>query len=63
MYIFDRWGNLIYQTKNVEDRWNGTVNNKGKRDDMLVDVYVYLIRVKELEGPKHEYIGKVTLVR
>ncbi len=63
MYIFDRWGNLIYQTKTVEDKWNGTVNNKGTQDDMLVDVYVYLIKVKELEGPKHEYIGRVTLIR
>ncbi len=63
MYIFDRWGNLIYRTNTVGDKWNGTVNNNGTQDDMLIDVYVYLIRVKELEGPKHEYIGRVTLVR
>ena len=62
-YIFDRWGNMIYETHTIGDTWNGTVFNKGTQDDMVIDVYVYLIRVKELEGPKHEYIGRVTLVR
>ena len=63
MYIFDRWGSLIYETKTIGDSWNGTVNNKGTQDDPFIDVYVYLIRVKELEGPKHEFIGRVTVVR
>ncbi len=63
MYIFDRWGNLIYQTKTVGEKWNGTINNNGTQDDMLVGAYVYQIIVKELEGPRHQYIGKVTLVR
>ncbi len=63
MYIFDRWGNLIYQTKTIGEKWNGSVNNNGTQDDMLIGVYVYLIRIKELEGPKHQYIGRVTLAR
>ncbi len=63
MCIFDRWGNLIYHTNIIGERWNGTVNNKGKQDDTFIDVYVYLIRVKDLEGTKHEYIGRVTLVK
>jgi gliding motility-associated-like protein len=63
MYIFNRWGELIYETKTIGDKWNGTVGNKGTIDDVIIDVYVYLIRVKELEGPKHEYVGRVTIVR
>jgi gliding motility-associated-like protein len=63
MDIFDRWGNLIYHTNTIGDKWNGTVNNSGKLDDVVIDVYVYVIRVKEMEGPKHEYIGRVTLIR
>ena len=62
-YIFDRWGNLIFETTTIGEKWNGTVNNNRESDDAFVDVYVYLIRVKELEGPKHEYIGRVTLTR
>ena len=48
----------------MSDKWNGTVNNQGTEDDIIVDVYVYLIRVKEFDGgPIHEYYGEVTLVK
>ena len=63
MLIFDRWGNLIFQTTTVGDKWNGTVNNNGTQDDVFIDVYVYVISIKEMEGPIHEFIGRVTLVR
>lgn len=63
MYIFDRWGNMIFHTKTIGDAWDGTLNNNGSPDDMFIDVYVYLIMVKELEGSRHEYLGRVTLVK
>jgi len=63
MNIFNRWGSLIYHTNTIGDKWNGTLNNSGTWDDVVIDVYVYVIRVKEMEGPKHEYIGSVTLIR
>ena len=63
MYIFDRWGNLVFQTTTIGDRWNGTINNKGTQNDVLPDVYVYLVLIKELEGPRHEYKGRITLIR
>ncbi|MFH0864986.1 MAG: PKD domain-containing protein [Bacteroidota bacterium] len=67
MFIFDRWGNLMFHTSkwfsalNQCEPWNGTFNNKGNFNDILMDIYIYRIKVKELEGPKHEYIGKITL--
>jgi gliding motility-associated-like protein len=64
MYIFDRWGNLIFKSFDQKnDKWNGTVNNQGKPDEAIIDVYDYLIRVKELYGPKHQYIGRVTILK
>ncbi|MFA4850896.1 MAG: gliding motility-associated C-terminal domain-containing protein [Bacteroidales bacterium] len=60
--IFNRWGSLIYHTNTIGDKWNGTLNNSGTWDDVVIDVYVYVISVKEMEGPKHEYIGRVTLI-
>jgi gliding motility-associated-like protein len=71
-YIYDRWGNLIFQTNkwNVlmadegeADGWNGMVNNKGSAKDVIGDVYIYKILAKENGGPVHEYIGSITLMR
>jgi len=64
MYIFDRWGNIMFKSFDVKNKyWNGTLNNEGTIEDVFTDVYVYLIRVKELNGPKHEYFGRVTLLK
>ena len=45
------------------DKWNGTINNSGTIDDAVIGVYAYLIRIKQAIGPKHEYIGTVTLLK
>ena len=64
MYVFDRWGNLMFKSLDQKkDKWNGTLNNSGTKDDAVMDVYVYLIRVKELNGPKHQYVGKVSIIK
>jgi len=64
MYIFDRWGNIMYKSFDQKNKyWNGTLNNEGTPDDQFIDVYVYLIRVKEIDGPKHQFIGRVTLLK
>ena len=65
-YIFDRWGNIVFHTTkwlgtNAET-WNGTLNNNGSIDDVVMDTYVYKIKLKELNGPDHEYIGRITIV-
>jgi gliding motility-associated-like protein len=64
MYIFDRWGNIMFRSLDITNKkWNGTFNNSGTKEDALMDVYVYLIRTKELNGPKHQYVGRVTLLK
>ncbi|MFZ4399467.1 MAG: gliding motility-associated C-terminal domain-containing protein [Bacteroidales bacterium] len=66
MYIYNRWGNLVYSTKNwngeSSDPWNGTYNNSGKLNDVLDGVYVYKIIVKESNGPEHLYSGKIVVI-
>ena len=68
MYIFDRWGNIVFHTSvwysllNQSEPWNGTLNNQGSANDVIMDVYVYRIKVKEIDGPKHEYIGRISLI-
>jgi len=66
MNIFDRWGNLIFHTTkwlgNNAEPWNGTLNNRGTINDVIMDTYVYKIIMKEIEGTEHEYIGRVTII-
>ena len=61
MIIFDRFGEIIYSTNNINQPWNGKFNNVG--DIVQVGTYVYRIVVKEVGGPKHNYIGKISVVR
>lgn len=64
MYIYDRWGKLMYSTKNISKPWNGTLNNLGKVDQVVLGVYVYKILTKDIvDGKKHEYNGKITIVQ
>jgi gliding motility-associated-like protein len=60
--IFDRWGKLIFQTNNPAEGWNGTYGNDGDVEKVTMDVYVYRIVLKEVDGPKHEYIGRVAIL-
>ena len=65
MSIFDRWGNLMFHTTewltNQSTGWNGTLNNSSAYSEAVTDVYVYRIILKEIDGTKHEYIGKITV--
>lgn len=62
MYIFDRWGELIYKTNDYAKPWDGRMKSKG--DVVQEDVYVYRIRVVEEANKKeHFYEGKISLVK
>ena len=63
MAIYDRWGNLVFETAKLGEGWDGTYKNQGDpNNDIIMDVYVYRIRCKDLIGQKHQYIGRVTLL-
>ncbi|MBI2967292.1 MAG: gliding motility-associated C-terminal domain-containing protein, partial [Bacteroidetes bacterium] len=61
MHIYDRWGDLIYYTDDVNKPWNGKAN-KGKKPAQQ-DVYIWMIKTKDFTDVKHEYIGHVTLIK
>jgi gliding motility-associated-like protein len=58
LQIFNRWGGLIYQSMDANAAWDGRVRGA----DAPVDVYVYVIRLKE-NGATKQYVGEVTLLR
>jgi gliding motility-associated-like protein len=61
MQIYNRWGNLIFRTEDINEHWKGTV--KGGDEICPQDVYVYIINIKDKVGEKHQYIGHVTIVK
>jgi hypothetical protein len=54
--------NTIKWVGNHSLGWNGTMNNSGALNEVVAGVYVYKILVKEIDGPKHEYIGRITIL-
>lgn len=61
MTIFDRWGNAIYKTTDINRGWDGRANGGDKIAQ--IDVYVWKIVTKDFRGDTHEYIGHVTLIK
>ncbi|MBS1587362.1 MAG: gliding motility-associated C-terminal domain-containing protein [Bacteroidetes bacterium] len=59
MMIYNRWGNEVFDSEDVSNRWDGTV--KGVPVDG--DTFNYYIEFKDGEGKTYYYKGTVTLVR
>lgn len=58
--IFDRWGHVVYDSDDINHRWNGTVNGG---DPATSGVYVYKYRAKGHYYEANEKYGFVTLLR
>ncbi|MFH0864849.1 MAG: PKD domain-containing protein [Bacteroidota bacterium] len=61
MYIYDRWGELVFQTNDFYEAWDGRVMHGEKIAPIAV--YSWLIYVKDENGEPYSFIGRVTLVR
>jgi len=57
--IFDRWGQLIFETNDQTAGWDGTY----KKRKCQQDVYVYRIELTDIQGNNKKYVGHVTLLR
>lgn len=60
-YIFDRWGEKIWEGHDITDGWDGTV--KGGSMIAQTDTYVWLIELKGIDGLHREYRGHVNLLK
>jgi gliding motility-associated-like protein len=60
MQIFDRWGNLIFESNSNSVGWDGYDAN-GKL--MPAGVYVYKLTVRLSDGQRSTQIGDVTMIR
>ena len=62
MKIYDRWGMELFRTKNIEEGWKGSI--KESEEIAPQGVYTYRIQTKDIQFQrKHEYFGKVVLIK
>jgi gliding motility-associated-like protein len=60
MQIFNRWGEIVFESQNVDEGWDGYY----KSDQVQEGVYVYRILLRDEKYLKyHEYNGIVSLIR
>ncbi len=62
LLIFDRWGQVVYETNDFDAPWNGGSKNSGEL--LPTGVYAYRIRYAIPEtAAKKELVGSVTLLK
>lgn len=59
MTIYNRWGEKLFITKNLEQGWDGRY--KGK--DAQIGVYVYKIIYTDVSNEEKNIVGKVSLIK
>jgi len=57
--VFNQWGNMVFETKNISEGWDGTFHGKPQP----FGVYVYEIEAVSTTGAIFRRHGNVTLVR
>jgi gliding motility-associated-like protein len=59
MLIFNRWGELVFESHDFNGQWDGTYNGQPCPDG----TYVWKIIYTDIEGDKDEIVGHVNLLR
>jgi gliding motility-associated-like protein len=57
--IFDRWGNLIFQSDKKDFKWDGNYKSKPCNSG----VYAYIVEVTYVDGKDETLSGNITLLR
>ncbi|MFZ2906480.1 MAG: PKD-like domain-containing protein [Cyclobacteriaceae bacterium] len=60
MQIFDRWGNLVFQSTRTDQGWDGYDRNGNL---MPAGVYVYKLELRLANDQRTTQVGDVTLIR
>jgi gliding motility-associated-like protein len=62
MFIYNRWGELIWQTSNFSKKWNGT--DMRSLEPVPVGTYVWMVKFREFADlDRHQYTGWVNVIR
>ncbi|QJB33962.1 DUF11 domain-containing protein [Chitinophaga oryzae] len=55
LFIYNRWGNQVYQSKNYQNEWDGHGLSEG--------TYYYVLKLRTAEGGERSYKGWIELMR
>ncbi|UTW61224.1 gliding motility-associated C-terminal domain-containing protein [bacterium SCSIO 12741] len=61
LMIFNRWGEMVFETSDVAQGWDGYYRDTDKI--CIQDVYVWKVMGKYINGQRFEEAGEVTLLR
>ena len=61
LWIYDRWGSLVFETDDISNQWDGTV--KEKPGAIKQDVFTWKAKVVDVFNKTHDYTGHVTVIR
>ncbi len=60
LFIFDRWGEIIFSTKDYKKGWDGKAKNKKIAEN---GTYTWVARFKDVNGDSYERLGSFVLYR
>jgi gliding motility-associated-like protein len=60
MKIFNRWGEVIFETNSLDRKWDGTIKNNKPAP---VGNYIWKADFKDIQGFSHSMKGQVLLIR
>lgn len=61
LFVYDRWGAVIFETTDFYEHWNGRFRGSGEYVE--VGTYTWLVTIEDVNGIQHEYSGPVTVIR
>ena len=59
LYIFNRWGELVFETKTMGEGWDGVY--KGQLQ--MMDVYTWMVEAIGSDGRVHKKTGSSVLIK
>lgn len=57
--VFNRWGQVVFETSSMANGWDGNTNGKPNPSD----VYAYMLEVSNPDGTSESKSGNITLMR
>jgi gliding motility-associated-like protein len=57
--LYNRWGQIIFSTKEINGRWNGTYKGAAQN----TETFVWMVRGESFDGRVISKQGVVTLIR
>jgi len=58
LVVFSRWGDLIFESRSIEEGWDGTMNGRAVQEG----VYNYYVTVKDGRGRAIDQFGNITVL-